>query len=133
MTHTAAGARDPEAVERAHRWTLPAGLAFHYVSADERGHHRVDAHVPDELHGTRPIGLIVWRPGDGEVLYVHTDHSVRRRGVATALWHEAQAYALRAGLAAPRHSLHQTRAGTAWAHGTAKQREGQLHNSMRMN
>ncbi|MBV9024502.1 MAG: hypothetical protein JO362_12100, partial [Streptomycetaceae bacterium] len=111
MTTPSAVVRDPEADSQTPRSTLPAGLSFHHAPADDHGHHRIDAHIPDELHGNRPIGLIIWRPGDGEVQYIHTDHRARRRDVATALWHQAHTYALRTGSATPRHSPHQTSDG----------------------
>lgn len=94
---------------------LPSRMVLQQVLADEHGHHRVEAYVPDDRLGTRPIGKIIWRRGDGEVLYVETDDTVRRHGVATALWNEAHAYADRAELAKPRHSRYQTREGAAWA------------------
>ncbi|MGW4890757.1 hypothetical protein ACWEQL_00585 [Kitasatospora sp. NPDC004240] len=118
---------DPAAETPAHRTPpvsgreLPAGLRFDGFLADEHGHHRIEASVPDDVYGTRPAGLIVWESASGAIQYVHTTADLRRRGIAGALWREAGYFARLFGLAIPCHSAHQTRKGAAWAQAVGEQ------------
>ncbi|GAA1237885.1 GNAT family N-acetyltransferase [Streptomyces rhizosphaericus] len=99
-------------------------LSFHTTAADDQGHARVEALVPGGPYGSHVAGFIVWHPKRGEVQYVHTDPSMRGRGIATTLWKAAHDFAEQNGLAAPRHSEKQTKAGAAWAQRGAADGDG---------
>lgn len=61
--------------------------------------------------GIRPIGSISWHHKTGEIRGVYVVPEHQRKGIATAMLHEAQTTPTRS----PRHSTDRTTAGDAWA------------------
>lgn len=60
------------------------------------------------------VGGICWHALTGEVLTLDIRASHRRRGLATALWYQAQLVATQKGLMCPVHSENVTPMGRQW-------------------
>lgn len=116
-------------------------FAFHMATPKEMGgvpHHTVEVWHPEhattawaQAHpaerdlwagssddpGHRPIGSISWHHKTGEVRGVYVQKEHQRKGIGTALWHQAGAVAgTTRGVTTPKHSADRTDAGDAWAH-----------------
>jgi GNAT superfamily N-acetyltransferase len=78
--------------------------------------HRVDALNSE---GSR-VGRIQWEPRNGRVESIGVEPALRRKGIATTLWHEAHTNAQREGLVHPVHSDVQMPDGQAWAAGLSQ-------------
>jgi len=85
------------------------GYQFHYEPDLEN--HMIVATHPE--HGQ--VGALSWNP-EGEVDSVYVDTKHQRRGVATAMWQHAKAWALQNGENGPeKHSEHLSEDGIRWA------------------
>ena len=74
------------------------------IACTEDGRKDVAVHVL-----SLPFAKLVWEVDTGEVLHIGVNADHRRKGVATALWSEAQRYG------AIRHSAYRTDDGDAFA------------------
>ena len=115
-------------------------FAFHMATPKEMGgvpHHTVEAWAPEHAEtpwakarpeerdlwagsaddpGHRPIGSISWHHKTGEIRGVYVQKEHQRKGIATALFNQAESVAgATRGVTTPKHSADRTDAGDAWA------------------
>jgi ribosomal protein S18 acetylase RimI-like enzyme len=89
---------------------------------DYHGRHRVWAAGEGGLAASasgygQSAGELHWHPQEGTITYLNVPEEHRRQGIATALYHRAQAEAQARGLVPPAHSSSRSPdGGDAWAH-----------------
>lgn len=86
-------------------------LQFNYERLETGGKplHQVTAH-----HDDLQIGSMTW--SSRSVRGIGTEPGFKRKGVATAMWHEGHRLAAEnARIPMPKHSVDRTTAGDAWA------------------
>lgn len=91
---------------------IPSENPFGIHSADITSEH------PDNSHFV--MGSMDWRAkkGTGEILGLHVEPPLRRKGIASTLFHQARAIARDQGLTPPEHSKFRSKDGDAWAQTT---------------
>lgn len=85
--------------------------------------HRIQAFGTDELYDDRRLGVwasklghMQWDAQKGHIISIQVDEAITRRGLGTAMWHEANRIASQnPGIIAPRHSQVRTVSGELWA------------------
>lgn len=73
--------------------------------------HKVEAYDAGDW-----AGELKWHPKTGEIKNLFVEANVRRQGIGTGLWNEAQRIATsERGIVPPKHSADRTDDGDAWA------------------
>lgn len=96
---------------------MPDGPQFEFIRAnmksmDTREHlHKVEAYDDSDW-----AGELKWHPQTGEIKNLFVEANLRRQGIGTDLWKEANRIAqTEKGVVPPKHSPDRTDAGDAWA------------------
>ena len=88
----------------------PNGPQFKYLYNDAAGEHEIAA-----FKGKQKVASFVWDRDSGEILGVDVIESLRRKGIATAMWDRAHREAEKRELTYPEHSAKRTTEGDRWA------------------
>lgn len=88
-------------------------VTYHYKPATRTDpYHSLEAISGDKKHS---LGSVSWHAKTGEIPFISTGARYQGLGVATTLWEKAHKLAKDTGIAAPKHSIIQTKAGSDWA------------------